>query len=229
MLCIGHRGAMGHEPENTLLSIAKALELGVDAVEIDVHNVEDRLVVIHDRDLSRTTNGTGYLENYSFAYLRTLDAGKGQQIPTLVEVLNAVDRQAIVNIELKGNNTAKLAADTILKYIDLGWSYSDFLVSSFNHYELNQIKTIEPKIETGILFYGLPWKYTKIAHELGANIVISNLDYVDANLVATVHQENLQAWAYTVNKPQDISKMRELGVDGIFTNYPDIFNDHQPI
>ena len=226
MLCIGHRGAMGHEPENTLLSIKKALELGVDAIEIDVHNVEDRLVVIHDRDLSRTTNGKGYLENCSFAYLRSLDAGKGEQIPTLIEVLDSVDRQARVNIELKGSKTAKLTVETILKYISLGWSYQDFIVSSFNHYELSQIKAIEPKIEIGILIYGLPWEYIKIAQKLQANIVISNIDYVDAKFVAAVHQENLQAWAYTINKPQDISKMRKLGIDGIFTNYPDIFNDN---
>ncbi|MEY2831748.1 MAG: hypothetical protein RLZZ574_1006, partial [Cyanobacteriota bacterium] len=81
MLIIGHRGAMGHEPENTLLSIKKAIALGVDAVEIDVYNLEDNLVVIHDRDLSRTTNGTGYLENSSFSYVRSLDAGKGEQVP----------------------------------------------------------------------------------------------------------------------------------------------------
>ena len=94
MLCIGHRGAMGHEPENTLLSVRKALSLGVDAVEIDVYNVEDNLVVIHDRNLSRTTNGTGYLTERSFQYLRSLDAGKGEQIPTLREVIDTIDKQA---------------------------------------------------------------------------------------------------------------------------------------
>ena len=222
MLCIGHRGAMGYEPENTLLSIRKALELGVDAVEIDVYNAEGKLVVIHDRDLSRTTNGNGYIEDAAFAYLRSLDAGKGEQIPTLEEVFDTVNRRAMVNIELKGSNTALLAANLILEYIERGWSYDDFVVSSFNHYELNMVRAVEPRLKLGMLIYGLPWQYIKIAQELSADLVIGNLDYVDANFVTTVHQQNLQAWVYTVDLLQDIINMRELGVDGIFTNYPDL-------
>ena len=113
MLCIGHRGAMGHEPENTLRSVNKALELGVDAVEIDVYNIEERAIVFHDRTLGRTTNGTGNIADCSFAYLRSLDAGKGEQIPTLEEVIEAIDRQAVIDIELKGGHTAKLVARAI--------------------------------------------------------------------------------------------------------------------
>ncbi|MGD1918159.1 MAG: glycerophosphodiester phosphodiesterase [Pleurocapsa sp.] len=225
MLCIGHRGAMGHEPENTLLSVRKALELGVDAVEIDVYNVEDRLVVIHDRDISRTTNGHGYIEEATFAYLRTLDAGKGEQIPTLKEALDTINRQAIVNIELKGNNTARLTVKLILEYVRIGWSYQDFVVSSFYHYELNLVKAIQPNIKIGILIYGLPWGYIEIAKKLAADLVISGLDYVSSELVTAAHQENLQAWVYTVNYPKDIKKMRQLGVDGIFTNYPDLIDE----
>ena len=222
MLCIGHRGAMGYEPENTLRSIAKALELGVDAVEIDVYNVAGQLIVIHDRDISRTTNGEGYIENCSLAYLRSLDAGKGERIPTLQEVIDRVDRRAKINIELKGNNTAKLAVVVVLDYIKQGWSYNDFIVSSFNHYELDLVKAIDPNLITGMLIYGLPLDYIEIAQKLSADIVISGLDYVDAKLVDLVHRKNLQVWVYTVNRPQDIITMRELGVDGIFTNYPDL-------
>ena len=222
MLAIGHRGAMGYEPENTLRSIAKALEMGVDAVEIDVYNVEGQLVVIHDRDISRTTNGEGYIEDCSFAYLRSLDAGKGEQIPTLKEVIDRVNRQAKINIELKGSNTANLVVELIREYITKGWSDKDFVVSSFNHYELNRVKAIEPNITIGMLIYGLPWDYMGIAQKLSADVVISGLDYVDVELVNAVHQKNLQAWVYTVNHPQDIMYMRELGVDGIFTNYPDL-------
>ncbi len=221
MLCIGHRGAMGYEPENTLLSIRKALELGVDAIEIDVHNVEDNLVVIHDRDLSRTTNGHGYIDEVSFAYLRSLDAGKGEQIPTLNEVFDTVHRQATINIELKGSNTAKLVVELIQKYLQQGWSYRDFLVSSFNHYQLNQVKLADSRVKIGILIYGLPWEYLKIAQKLATDLIIFSLDYVTPQLVATVHQHNLLIWVYTVNRHNDIRHMRELQVDGIFTNYPD--------
>ncbi len=221
MLCIGHRGAMGHEPENTLLSIKKALSLGVDAIEIDVYNVEDNLVVIHDRSLSRTTNGTGYLEERSFSYLRSLDAGKGEQIPTLEEVFETVNRKAIINIELKGSNTARLVASLIQKYVDRGWLYRDFVVSSFNHYELHQLKTICPKITIGILIYGLPWEYLTIARKLQADLVIANLDVATSEFVARVHQKQLLAWVYTVNQPEDIKRLKALEVDAIFTNYPE--------
>lgn len=226
MLCIGHRGAMGHEPENTLLSVKKALALGVDAIEIDVYNVEDNLVVIHDRDLSRTTNGTGCVEQQSFAYLRSLDAGQGEQIPTLPEVLETVDRQVTVNIELKGGNTAKLATTLILEYLERGWDIEDFVVSSFNHYELNLVKTNCPQISTGMLIYGLPWEYLTIASRLQANIVIFSVEFVTSAIVKAVHQQNLPIWVYTVNRLGDIHRMRELGVDGVFTNYPErVFNN----
>lgn len=221
MLCIGHRGAMGHEPENTLLSIKKAIALGVDAVEIDVYNLENNLVVIHDRDLARTTNGQGYLDSSSFTYVRSLDAGKGEQIPTLEEVFETVNRQVMVNIELKGSNTAKLVVDLIQIYIKMGWSYSDFIVSSFNHDELNQVKAISPEIITGMLIYGLPWQYLVSAQQLQADLVMPNLDYVTSELIKSAHQQGLRVWVYTVNQPDDIKLMQAIGADGIFTNYPE--------
>lgn len=221
MLCIGHRGAMGHEPENTLLSVRKALSLGVDGVEIDVYNAENNLVVIHDRDLSRTTNGSGYVEERSFNYLRSLDAGKGEQIPTLREVFETINRRAIVNIELKGNKTAELTVALILEYWKRGWSERDFVVSSFNHYELERVKAICPKIKTGMLIYGLPWQYLTMARELNAESIIFSLDYITPQLVSSVHQQNLAVWVYTVNRLEDIHRLKTMGVDAIFTNYPE--------
>ena len=221
MLCIGHRGAMGHEPENTLLSVKKALSLGVDAVEIDVYNVENNLVVIHDRDLSRTTNGTGNVEEQSLAYLRSLDAGKGEQIPTLPEVFETVNRQVTINIELKGHNTAKLVVALIQEYLERGWCEADFVVSSFNHYELNLVKTTCPKIRIGMLIYGLPWNCLTMARQLQADIIIFGLDFVTPEWVELAHQQNLPLWVYTVNRLEDINRLRALGVDAIFTNYPE--------
>ncbi|MEL6495496.1 MAG: glycerophosphodiester phosphodiesterase family protein [Cyanobacteria bacterium J06623_7] len=221
MLCIGHRGAMGHEPENTLLSVQKAIALGVDAIEIDVYHLDGNLIVIHDRDLSRTTNGTGYLDRRTFDYVRSLDAGKGQQVPTLTEVLDTIDRHALINIELKGSDTAEPVVNLIQTYLDRGWEYSDFVVSSFNHYELNRAKQICPELTIGMLIYGLPWDYLTSALSLQAEIVIPSLDYIDADLVKSVQQLGLQVWVYTVNQPEDIKLMKSLGVDGIFTNYPE--------
>ena len=229
MLCIGHRGAMGHEPENTLLSVRAAIAFGVDAIEIDVYNLENNLIVIHDRDLSGTTNGKGYIEHSNLNYVRSLDAGKGERVPILKEVFDTVNRHALINIELKGSNTAEPVVNLIRAYVARGWSYADFVVSSFNHYELNIVKQTCPKITIGMLIYGLPWDYLSSAKELQADIVIPSLDYVDANLVNSAQQQGLQVWVYTVNQPDDIELMRGLGVDGIFTNYPErvLFNTSQ--
>src|SRR4051794_29972802 len=105
-LIIGHRGAAGLEPENTLRSFARAIEIGVDAIELDVYCVDDRLVVIHDDTLERTTNGRGEVMKSTFAALRQLDAGRGERIPTLEEVFAAVPERLTVNVELKGSGTA---------------------------------------------------------------------------------------------------------------------------
>ncbi len=221
MLCIGHRGAMGYEPENTLLAIAKALTLGVNWIEIDVYNIENNLIVFHDRDLARTTNGTGDIYEHSFAELRSLDAGKGQQIPTLAEVFELVNRRSGINIELKGINTAELVIKLITEYIERGWQYTDFLVSSFNHYELKQIKDACPQIAIGILIYGLPLNYLDIARELNAVAIIVAYNFVTAEIVENIHNKGLKIFVYTVNESKDIDKMKLLNVDGIISNYPD--------
>src|SRR5579862_2625349 len=106
LFCFGHRGAAGHEPENTLRSVRKALELGANGIEVDVQLADDHLVVIHDATLDRTTDGTGAVAEKSFACLRSLDAGRSERIPTLEEVFDAVNRQAVINVEFKGPGTA---------------------------------------------------------------------------------------------------------------------------
>ena len=111
MIAIGHRGAMGHEPENTIRSVRKALELGASWVEVDVYPVEGELVVIHDDRLERTTNGRGYVVEQSLDSLRSLDAGKGEKIPLLREVFDAVDHRAGVNVQFQCPAATKLVAD----------------------------------------------------------------------------------------------------------------------
>ncbi len=221
MLCIGHRGAMGHEPENTLLSIKKALSLGVNWIEVDVHNIEDNLIVIHDRRLERTTDGQGYIEDRTFNYIRSLDAGKGEQIPILSEVFDTINRQAGVNIELKGFNTANLVVKLIQKYIQQGWNEEDFLVSSFNHYELARVRQQCPQIKLGLLIYGLPLNYLQVAQKLKAIVIIVSLDFITEELIIDAHQNGFKVFVYTVNEPNDINRMQALQVDGIFTNYPE--------
>ena len=157
LFCFGHRGARGHEPENTVRSVRCAIELGADGVEVDVYFVDGELVVIHDDTLKRTTNGHGRVMKKSFTYLRSLDAGLGEKIPTLAEIFNAVNCRAVINVELKGPHTAAPVAALITEYVkQRGWNFDDFLVSSFDHAQIQKVKQSGPKILVVALFDKTP-------------------------------------------------------------------------
>ncbi|MGA8178772.1 MAG: glycerophosphodiester phosphodiesterase family protein [Desulfobacterales bacterium] len=221
LLCIGHRGAMGHAPENTLLSIHKALELGTPCIEIDVYNIDGHLVVFHDNRLERTTNGTGYLLDQRFDDLRTLDAGKGEKIPILKEAFEAIQLKAGVNIELKGPGTAGPVVAFICEMREAGWNDDLLLVSSFNHRELSLVRRLDPKINLGAMMVGLPVDDAAFGESLGAYSVHLSFEFIDLEFVKDAHARGLRVFAFTVDHPEDIKKMRALGVDGVFTNYPE--------
>ncbi len=227
LLCIGHRGAMGHAPENTLLSFRKALELGAPCVEADVYHVDGNLVVFHDDRLERTTNGSGYLLDHDFDYLRSLDAGDGEKIPTLGEVFETVDLKAGVNVELKGPGTARPVVEFISTLRKYGWGDDMILVSSFKHQELEEVHRIDPQIKLGVLNVGLPADNTAFAVTLGAYSVHLSLKSVDRRFVEDAHSRGLRVFVFTVNHPKDIRRMEGLGVDGVFTNYPERVLQHQ--
>lgn len=221
MLCIGHRGAKGHEPENTLRSIRRGLELGAEWIEIDVYAVEGRLIVIHDDTLDRTTNGRGLVEEHTLEQLRSLDAGKGEKIPFLEEVFELVDRTAGINVELKGKNTARLAAPFLREQLSRGWTADQLLVSSFNHRELAEFKALAPEIRIGALLVALPVDNAALAERLGAFSINPSVDHVDKELVEDAHRRGLKVFVFTVNSPRAIRRMTALGVDGVFSDYPD--------
>jgi glycerophosphoryl diester phosphodiesterase len=227
LLCIGHRGAMGHAPENTLLSFKKALELGASCVEADVYNVDGNLVVFHDDRLERTTNGSGYLLDHDFDYLRSLDAGNGERIPTLGEVFETVDLRAGVNVELKGPGTARPVAEFISTLREYGWGDDLILVSSFNHPELEEVRRIDPGIRLGVLISGPPGDDAAFAVSLGAYSVHLSLKSIELRFVEDAHSRGLRVFVFTVNDPEDICRMEGLGVDGVFTNYPERVLQHQ--
>ncbi len=228
LLCIGHRGAMGYAPENTLLSFRKALELGASCVEADVYYVDRHLMVFHDDRLERTTNGAGYLMDHDFDTLRSLDAGNGERIPTLAEVFETIDRRAGVNIELKGPGTARPVADLIAALRKRGWPDRLILVSSFNHRELETVCGIDPCIRIGVLIAGSPVNAAAFAASFGAWSIHISLAFIDRGFVEDAHGRGLKVFVFTVNNPEDIGKMAALGVDGVFTNYPDrVLQYHQ--
>ncbi|MCG6879314.1 MAG: glycerophosphodiester phosphodiesterase [Deltaproteobacteria bacterium] len=221
LLCIGHRGAMGHAPENTLLSFRRALEMGAPCVEADVYYVDHHLMVFHDDRLERTTNGAGYLIDHDFDTLRSLDAGNGERIPTLAEVFETIDRRAGVNIELKGPGTARPVAGLIATLRKQGWPDHLILVSSFNHRELETVRGIDPFIRIGVLIAGSPVDAAAFAASFGAWSVHISLAFIDRGFVEDAHSRGLKVFVFTVNHPDEIYRMERLGVDGVFTNYPE--------
>ncbi len=222
LFCFGHRGARGHEPENTLRSIRKALELGADGVEVDVYQVDGELVVIHDRTLGRTTNGTGFVQRQSFARLRSLDAGQGEKIPTLAEVFETVRQRAVINVELKGPRTAAPVVGLIDQYVrQRGWRYEEFLVSSFTHAQLRAVKRLRPEIRLGVLVDKIPRGLIALAGRLGAWSVNLPGQRVTSGLVTEAHRCGLKVLAFTVNDPKEILRLEQLGVDGVFSDYPE--------
>ena len=218
----GHRGASGSEPENTVRSVRRALEMGADGIEVDVYRIGDRLMIIHDDTLERTTNGRGSLFDKSFDELRALDAGMGERIPVLEEILDVLRPGVLLNIELKGPNTAMPVVDFIEGKVRQGfWCQEDFLVSSFDHLSLSEVKLRQPWIRLGALFEKAHSSLVARAVDLGAWSLHIHRRLVSEALVREVHGSGLQIFVYTVNDAPDIRRLRDLGVDGIFTDYPD--------
>jgi glycerophosphoryl diester phosphodiesterase len=222
LLCFAHRGASGHEPENTLSAIEKAIDLGADWIEVDVYAVERELIVIHDERLDRTTNGTGFVMGNTLEYLRSLDAGKGQRIPTLREVFDCVDRRAGINVEMKGTETAGLTVSLINEYTNARkWHYEQFIVSSFHRRELGRVKKLDPHVRIGIVIGGFHRPYKKFVTQITTYSVHPRIDLVNAEFVRSAHERGLKVLVYTVNRPEDIARMAAMGVDGIFTDFPE--------
>lgn len=221
IICIGHRGAAGHAPENTLDSIETAMRLGAGWIEIDVHAVHDEILVIHDHSLNRTTSGRGHMRHYSLSHLRSLDAGNGEKIPLLSEVFDRVDRRAGLHIELKGPGTAVRAGRLISEKIRAGWPADKIVVSSFRHARLRLIRRRFPRIPIGVLYH-LPGKgYTRTARELGAVSVHLPWRLIRKAWIREAHEANLRVLAYTVNHTAAMRRLIRWGVDGFFSDYPD--------
>lgn len=220
---IGHRGAMGHETENTIASIKKALELGVDMIEIDVFKIKSgEIVVFHDVNVERLTNGKGKIEDYTWTELQNLTLIGNHKIPLLADILDVIDAKVGLNIELKGANTAKDVNTLILKYInEKGWKLSDFMISSFNWNELAITRNVNKEIAIGVLTDNAPEDAIPIAQKLDALAINPNFGKLTRESILLIKEAGFQIYTWTVNEEQDILKMKRLNVDAIFTNFPE--------
>ncbi|MCZ6710456.1 MAG: glycerophosphodiester phosphodiesterase family protein [Gammaproteobacteria bacterium] len=216
ILIIGHRGAAGLLPENTLPSFARACELGVGAVELDVHSVEDRLVVIHDDTLGRTTNATGPVTARSVAGLQMLDAGGGAGVPLLDEVFQLLPKCIGINVELKGANTALSLARFLGDHGD-----RDVLVSSFDHAALTAFRHVCTKVAVAPLFGRWRPNVWQLAEGLGAWSINLSARIATPERIAQAHRLGYRVLVYTVNDLNAAAPLVESAVDGVFTDYPD--------
>ncbi|MFH1661748.1 MAG: glycerophosphodiester phosphodiesterase [Candidatus Falkowbacteria bacterium] len=223
ILKIGHSGAKGYEPENTLRSFKKAINLGVDMIELDVYICKTgEVVVMHDNKVDRMTNGSGYVDSKSLKQLKKLKIKKSEKIPTLREVLNLINRKTKINIELKGEKIASPVLSIIKEYVNKNnWSYDDFLISSFNHYELQKFNKLNKDIKIGALTYCIPIGFAEFAEKINTYSIHLSKDFINKKFVNDAHKRNLKVFVYTVNDIDDIKRIKKLGVDGIFSDYPD--------
>ncbi|PKG93394.1 glycerophosphodiester phosphodiesterase family protein [Paraglaciecola sp. MB-3u-78] len=221
MLIFAHRGASADAPENTLLAIDQALTQQADGIEIDVYQLGNELVVIHDRWVSRTTNGNRLLSDYTLEELQTLDAGQGQFVPTLWQVLERVQGQCLINIEMKGVDDVSLVNLCINKAVSqLNFKPEQFIVSSFNHHLLLAFKSIAPNIKVSALTASTPLDYARFAQELQAYSVNAEISFVDKAFVIDAHNRGLKMFVYTVDEPADLLRLKAWGVDAVFSNGP---------
>jgi glycerophosphoryl diester phosphodiesterase len=229
-LIIGHRGASGYEPENTLLSFKKAMDLKADMIEMDVYRCKTgELVIIHDNSVDRTTNGKGLIRDLSFNELRTFDAGKGEKIPALNEVLDLLNAKMKINLELKGEDTAGPVYEAINFYVrEYEWNFSDFYISSFNHRLLQEFITFIPGnagIKICPLIYGIPADLKQFSKEFKSYSINISSDFIDKNIINEAHAMGMKVFVYSVNNPDEALTMKSQGIDGIFTDYPDLFQN----
>lgn len=216
---IAHRGASAYEPENTLRAIRKALELNSKMIEVDVRSSKDgKIVVIHDESVDRTTNGKGLVKNLMLEEIKKLDAGKGERIPTLQEVINAVRKRAILIIEIKVLNIE----DSIVKTIEKEDIEKEVIVTSFNHHILKKIKDLNPVIKTGVIFKCHPIKSADLALNANADSLFPEHKYLSEEMVKEAHENGLKIYPWTIDDPNRANELIEIGVDGIVTNKPDL-------
>lgn len=218
-LRIGHRGAAGHAPGNTLLSIEAALRIGVDAVEIDVQQTADgNLIVLHDRVLHPSTTGRGPVSAISLDEIRTLRTAPGNlAIPTLNEVLACVNGHAGLMIEFKVSGIATQTLGIVRDACFGGAVY----YASFIHEELLAVRALDARAPTIALLEGIPVNMTAFALDAKATHAGLSIHSLSHRFVEQLHKAGIQVFVWTVDEPEQIAFAKGCGVDGLISNYPD--------
>ena len=237
-LRIAHRGAsgLGLAPENTLAAFEKAIQLGVDVIEIDVHATRDgQIVVLHDATVDRTTDGTGFVAEMSFEEVRRVDAGSwfaaeftGERVPLLEEVLDLARHRALVLIEIK----ADFITERILQVIETTVAAEHVVLQSFNPTIVERVKLLAPALPTALLIGQLPTtpsrvrarRFVQQVLQVGANALASWHATLTPPFLEEMRKRGVAVWAWTVDEDIVMRDLAMMGVQGIITNYPDKLN-----
>ncbi|WP_328369514.1 glycerophosphodiester phosphodiesterase family protein [Streptomyces sp. NBC_00457] len=216
-LTIGHRGVMGIEPENTLRSFVAAEHAGLDVIELDLHLSKDgALVVMHDADVDRTTDGTGPIAEKTLSELRALDAGRGERVPVFEEVLDAV--KCPLQAEIKDEAAAR-ALSEVMHRRDL---LARVEVSSFHDEAIAEIARLVPGVRTALIASRYGTDIVDRAVEAGARTVCLNIRRLTLEIVEHARKADLRIIGWVVNTQDHLRLVRALELDGATTDYPEI-------
>ncbi|WP_113907843.1 glycerophosphodiester phosphodiesterase [Aliidiomarina celeris] len=223
MLLIAHRGASAVAPENTLASFERALDAKADGIEIDIIEVDGEIYVFHDRYLERLAAQPGRIQDLTQAQISTLKVFGQHPIPTLQETLSFLQGRCLLNIEMKSEiDTHRLAALLDWACAEQGFANNQLLVSSFDHHWLQSLKNLRPQTLLGALTASCHLDYAAFATTLEAWSAHIDINVVNSRFVEDAHQRGLKVFVYTVDEAHDIAWLKKMGVDGIFTNHPQL-------
>lgn len=217
MLIYAHRGLSGRFPENTVLAFREALAAGVDGIELDVHVTADGVpVVIHDRDVSRTTSGSGAVDEMPLAIVKSLDAGDGERVPTLAEVLDLVGAAVHLDVEIKRLGAEQATLDILATFPHARWA-----ISSFNWDILRRLRRLDQAAELWPLAERVDDALLAVSNELAAPAVSVWADAYSEETAGTLAAAGFKAVVWTVNTTDDAERMRDRGAHALCTDVPD--------
>ncbi len=220
ILIFGHRGASNIAPENTMKAFKKAIELGANYVEFDVHlSKDEEIIIMHDGNTLRTTGRAGLIKNMTLKELKQLDAGDGEQIPTLDELITLARGKIGLQLEIKAPKMTNKIVDAIRNtgLID------STIISAFNYSELLKIQEIEPEIKLAALVIGMRKnKVIKTAIKNNFFAIHPFYKLINSNFIKIAHKYDIRVNAWTVNSVSAMRKLIEIEIDGLVTDHVEL-------
>jgi glycerophosphoryl diester phosphodiesterase len=220
LLKIGHRGARAYEPENTLRSFQKAIELGVNAVELDVRRTrDDQLVVIHNANVNKTTDGNGSVNELTLNEIKGFVTEKGEKVPTLEEALQFLGKRVTILVELKETGIE----EQVLNLVHKKGLTENIIIISFHEDALRKVRELDPEIITGLI-YVRHKNPVQTALNLNAQYMLPLYRFTHSANIKKAHENGLKVIVWTINTAEEVAEYKKKGVDGIASDKPEILH-----